>query len=287
MTARLVAAALLAWPVAGALGQEVAVPFARTEIEGLVESSGLVVSRQHRGVLWTHNDSGGAPELFAIRLDGSLVGRIPIEGASNIDWEDLAIDDQGHLYVGDIGNNSSRRQDLSVLVIEEPDPESSEPVRPLRRWSYRFPDQPWPPDGAEANFDAEGLFWARGRLYLISKRRDDTLTVLYRFPEGDGGAELERISSFDVGGMTTAADVTPDGRYLAVLTYHSIVVFERPEEGDDYFAEPPVLQTALVVLATKQSEGLAWNGPDLLISNEQEQIHRLPDVLERRPERYP
>lgn len=286
MTVRLAAAALLVLAVAAALGQDVAVPFARTRAEGLVESSGLVASRQYEGVFWTHNDSGGDPELFAIGLDGSLLGRVAIEDVSNVDWEDIAIDDGGRLYIGDIGNNSSRRQDLSVLVIDEPDP-SAESVPVLHRLPYRFPDQPWPPDGAEANFDSEGLFWAQGRLYLISKRRDDTLTVLYRFPEGTQGGELERVSSFDVGGMTTAADTTPDGRYLAVLSYRSVLVFERPAEGDDYFAQPPIVRTSLALPVTKQGEGVAWHGTDLLIGNEQEEIHRLPDVLERKPERYP
>ncbi len=38
------------------------------------ESSGLSASRAHRGVLYTHNDSGDSARVFAVREDGTLVG---------------------------------------------------------------------------------------------------------------------------------------------------------------------------------------------------------------------
>ena len=42
----------------------------------LVETSGLVASRRPRGVLWSHDDSGGNAELFALGLDGADLGRV-------------------------------------------------------------------------------------------------------------------------------------------------------------------------------------------------------------------
>ena len=39
----------------------------------ITESSGLAASLLHPGVLWTHNDSGNPPRIYAIDPDGSLV----------------------------------------------------------------------------------------------------------------------------------------------------------------------------------------------------------------------
>ena len=85
------------------------------------ESSGLVASRTHPGVFWTHNDSGNPPRLFAVRADGSLI-REYVVGAPNVDWEDIAADDKGRLYIGEIGNNGGLLPLRAVYRVEEPDP---------------------------------------------------------------------------------------------------------------------------------------------------------------------
>ena len=53
------------------------------------ESSGVAVSRTYPGVLWTHNDSGDDAVLYAIDMAGNLIGRFPVSGARNRDWEDI------------------------------------------------------------------------------------------------------------------------------------------------------------------------------------------------------
>src|SRR5687767_4556689 len=76
----------------------------KIEPKAISESSGLVASRRHDGVFWTVNDSGNAPVLYAITREGKAIAEFPVD-AKNVDWEDLAIDDAGHLYVADVGNN--------------------------------------------------------------------------------------------------------------------------------------------------------------------------------------
>src|SRR5690348_17331988 len=70
----------------------------RLGAKDIEESSGLVASRRHADVLYTHNDSGGAPVIFAIRPDGSLLKQFRVPG-KHTDWEDIATDDAGRLYV--------------------------------------------------------------------------------------------------------------------------------------------------------------------------------------------
>ena len=75
------------------------------------------------GIFWVHNDSGNPPLLFAIRGDGRIVRQFRL-AVPNLDWEDIAIDDQGHLYLGDIGNNTGRLPLRVIYRIDEPDPSS-------------------------------------------------------------------------------------------------------------------------------------------------------------------
>ena len=93
----------------------------RIAAKAVGESSGLVASRRHAGVFWTVNDSGNDPVLYAISREGELIAAFPVD-AKNVDWEDLAIDDDGHLYVADVGNNDGRRTEVRVLRVDEPDP---------------------------------------------------------------------------------------------------------------------------------------------------------------------
>ena len=48
----------------------------------LRESSGIAVSRTQPGVLWSHNDSGDAPTLYAIDLKGRLLAKVAVETQS-------------------------------------------------------------------------------------------------------------------------------------------------------------------------------------------------------------
>ena len=85
------------------------------------ESSGLIASRKHPDVFWTHNDSGNAPELFAVTREGKLLATYMLN-VRNTDWESITADDEGHLYVGDTGNNEHRRDRVFVYRVDEPDP---------------------------------------------------------------------------------------------------------------------------------------------------------------------
>ena len=76
----------------------------------ITEASGLAGSRVNPGVLWTHNDSGGLPRVFALDLTGHLLGTWNLPGVNANDYEDIAVGPGpeagvSYLYVGDIGDN--------------------------------------------------------------------------------------------------------------------------------------------------------------------------------------
>src|SRR5690606_36193488 len=76
-------------------------------------SSGLAVSHCQDGVLWTHNDSGDLPLIYAAAPEGRHLGVWRVEGAEHIDWEDIALTrtEAGScvFYIGEIGNNDRKR----------------------------------------------------------------------------------------------------------------------------------------------------------------------------------
>ena len=114
---------------------DVARPAVTVQVRQLTEAWGLVASTKNPGVLWTHNDAGDGPRIFAIRADGTKVAEIALGGAAKAkDWEDLAIgpDPAGNdsLYIGDIGDNDENRPSIFVYKIAEPS--RAEPSRASR-----------------------------------------------------------------------------------------------------------------------------------------------------------
>ena len=265
----------------------------RLQSEAISESSGLVASRTHEGVFWTHNDSGDVPRIFAIDRSGALLAEFAVDGATHRDWEDIAIDDAGHLFLADIGNNGSRRRDLVVYRVPEPDPRSTaRSVQVERALRFRYGNQV---DGsALLNFDAEALVWYAGALYVFTKHRADTQSQVYRLEDQPGGEPqvLQPLGALELGaeGMdpaltrATAADARADGRRIALLTYGAIHLFEPagPAQlgGAALWPLTPIRRIALDRRETQQAESIAWDGTSLWFGNEQGQLFRLPDLAQ-------
>ena len=231
------------------------------------ESSGLAKSAHWPNVFWTHNDSGHPPRLFAIRGDGTTVANrhtgssgIIVAGAESVDWEDIAIDDQGTLIIGDIGNNMSSRATLTLYRVREPDPFKAAKTDLVEKRLIYFPDSP------SRAWNCEALFWAGGRTYLLTKQRGGIKTGLYvvNGAPTQEAQSLVKIGSFDFGASVTAADASPDGRLLAVLTYNSVWLFEGTSEGNDYFNG----KRSVFPFHIWQTEALCFDGDRILIGNE-------------------
>src|SRR5687767_11357942 len=95
------------------------------ENQSVKESSGIAASRRNNGVLWTHNDSGDGPFIFAFDRQGKHRGVWRIAGAAALDWEDMAVGPgptrgRSYLYIGDIGDNLKKRGQIIVYRVAEP-----------------------------------------------------------------------------------------------------------------------------------------------------------------------
>ncbi|MCB9666283.1 MAG: hypothetical protein H6732_19390 [Alphaproteobacteria bacterium] len=256
-------------------------PVARGVLPPVVaESSGLVASARLPGVFWTHNDSGDVPRLFAVDGAGGLLGEIAVDGAEAVDWEAITRDDAGNLWIADLGNNRSSRTDLTLYRVPEPAPEAGR-VAADRVVRVAYPEQTAFPDPGLA-FDCEAVWWEAGTLWLATKHRKDTRTVLYRVDGLEGAGSLTRVAELDVGGadhpfggQVTDADLHPSGRWLALLTYHAVLVLERAP-GEEGFGR--VVHTVeLDGDVTGQCEAVAWDGWSLVFTNEGRGVFRIDD----------
>jgi hypothetical protein len=179
-------------------------------------------------MVWTHNDSGGGPQVHLVGPDGADLGAWPVVGAKALDWEDMDIgpgpDGADHLYVGEIGDNFTIRS--RVFVYRAAEPVDVATPAPLEAAEFVFTY----PDGAH---DAESLFVdpIGGRVHIISKFADGSNPSLYRAPvsaEPGNAAELEGLGELDLGGrVPTAAAVSADGRLIAVRTYTDVLLWDR------------------------------------------------------------
>lgn len=191
---------------------------AEIDVKGLKESSGVVASRKHPGVFWTHNDGEGGPYLFAIDREGKRRGRVRIAGAAMYDWEDIAAG-PGGLYIGDIGDNARKRKQIIVYRVAEPHPDADVSKR-AETIRLTYPDGP---------HDAEALLVhpKSGDIYIVTKARGkDARTLVFKAPAG--GGEVRRVAEIDfpnaslmslIIGRVTGGDISPDGRTVALCDY--------------------------------------------------------------------
>jgi hypothetical protein len=240
------------------------------------EPSALVASVRHPGVLWTLGDSGTAATVFGLDRRGAVVARLHVQGVVNVDWEELAIDAEGGLYIADLGNNANTRRDLRVHRVMEPEALGDHHVTPVDAIHIAYADQRAFPDPAALNFDAEAVVHDGTTLWVWTKHRSDNWTTAYRLPAvwPDDLAVLSPMGTFDLGphpvdatGRLTAASLSPDGQWLALLAYHGLWVLPRPADGVSWWTQTPTVHRLDVVRAG-QIEAVAWYAGGLVLLNE-------------------
>ncbi len=239
----------------------------------VTECSGMVQSLRYEGIFWALGDGGSGAAIVPVTADGKLArgwnGPVAVTGCKNFDWEDLALDDRGNLIIADVGNNSGRRKQLMLHFTPEPRP-GVRSVAPTRSLRVHYADQ----KEASPDYDCEAVFSAGGRIYFLTKHRSDNRTRLYRLAGQSTSRSnpLELVDSFDIGGMVTAADTSPDGKRVAVLTYTMLWVFDYDRASGSIFRRG-IRRTPIFAW---QAEAVAWDGNDsLVIANEQGQLFRL------------
>jgi hypothetical protein len=220
------------------------------------EASGLAVGRGRPTILWTHNDSGNATDLFAISADGAIQGRMPLPFRTR-DWEDISAapcprrdgdpDRPGNcLYVGDIGDNEMARKSVRVYVVPELTPGTA-----LTAAGRQLIFTVTYPDGAH---NAEAMFVAGRYLFIVTK---DRTGIVYRStsPLADGDVTMRRVTQLELTGVTDA-EASADEESVAVRTSDEVVIY-RTVDLMDSGKVPQGVRIAVGGLREPQGEGVA------------------------------
>ena len=174
----------------------------------------------YNGRLWTHNDSGGKPILYALdTATFEVVQRITISNGKNKDWEDVCTDGK-NVFVGDFGNNKGNRKNLRIYTFPlSALPSEGDASITADTISFYFADQTEFEKEKYNDFDCESIFATDKYLYLFSKGWKTGTTRLYRLSKQPGTHAAEVVNGFDSKGLITGADYDPETGTLALVGY--------------------------------------------------------------------
>lgn len=242
--------------------------------EVLTECSGMVLIGKDTFI--GLNDSGNPAELIIFSLKpGSTPRKVKIKGATNHDWEELTADDQ-YIYIGDTGNNTGARKDLTIyrvskMEIHEDAEVIAEPI------FFNYPEQENFLPNSNHNFDCEAMVCVGDSLYLFTKNRKNHKTDLYSISKIPGKYHARHLGQFDVQGLVTGAAFrsSVSGNELALVGYtdkkegfHPFVVYFEHVEGTHFFNAP---SKRLSFKGKEQTETiLFFDDRHVYVSNESE-----------------
>jgi hypothetical protein len=248
----------------------------------ITEASGIAASRLNPGCYYIHNDSGDSPRVFLIDRTGRVRLEIRLAGAHAVDYEDISMapGDQPGMFdvcVADIGDNNARRKNVTIYRFPEPplpdaagtasrtaaDTSVAE-VHPTA-YVFRYADGP-------ADAEAFCVHPRTGDGYILTKRLTGG-SLVYKLTAPWNPREetpLPRLCTVELPAsivglarIVTAADISPDGRRLAVRCYVNGWEWRLPPDADDadfdrIFATKPV---ELNLPGEPQGEALCYS-PD-------------------------
>ncbi len=224
------------------------------------ENSGLIFWREK---IWTHNDSGGDPCIYAIdTATGEILQTLTIKNAMNFDWEDISQDEE-FIYVGDFGNNRGTRKELRVYKIPKKNiPENGNmEIDSVDVISFSYGDQQdFTKRTNRHNFDCEAMVSLGENLVLFSKNWADQQTKVYLLPKNPGSYEVNPYATFNAEGLITGAALSPDHSLLALVgyvDYESFIWLFSNFEGNDFFSGK-ILRVNFPELVFVQTEGVCF-----------------------------
>ncbi|XP_064596817.1 uncharacterized protein LOC135463489 [Liolophura sinensis] len=196
------------------------------------EGSGLAASRRHPGILYTHNDHGGKNKIFALdATNARLRATFTISGATNHDWEDIAVGTCGQetcIYIGDIGDGGP--QPHTIYRVKEPRDIRDQSLPVESKLLYEFSEK-----------DCETLMIdPQGELYIASKTDDEPSWIAHVPTNGNWGTgtvvKVHRQAKFPfytskknpVGG-----DISPDGTEM-LIKFKEWVLYYKLASGESY-----------------------------------------------------
>lgn len=210
------------------------IPMQHLELpEALEETSGLIFWADG---IWTFNDSGGDPKIYKVdTISGIIIQEITISNGNNVDWEDIA-QDEDHIYVGDFGNNSGTRKDLLIYRIAKADiPSTGNADVSAEVISYSYADQEdFTPKPENNEYDCEAMICVEGNIYLFTKNWVSETSRLYSMSSEPGNYSLLPLDTLNTSGLVTGAAFSDELGQVILSGYRNympilFLLFDYPE----------------------------------------------------------
>jgi uncharacterized protein YjiK len=176
----------------------------------LAETSGLYCPSNKK--VYSINDSGNTPVIYSLSTEGVIVNEQLI-GAKNNDWEAITGDNR-FFYIGDIGNNAGKRQDINVIKLDKATNQSS--VLKISYSNNKIENN----EHIRHDFDAEALVITNQNLYLFSKSWQSNKLYIYKVDTNIQEQVLHPIASTEgLPGVVTGVDFNKATNEYIVVGY--------------------------------------------------------------------
>lgn len=191
----------------------------------LDETSGLVFFNNY---FWTINDSGGKASLYAFdKKSGKIKQYLKIIGGLNVDWEDLA-QDENYIYIADTGNNAGKRKEFQIYKVAKTDilkvKEETGKVN-AEKIVFSFSPQPENLETHNHNYDIESLVVVDGRIMFFTKNWADRKSSCYEIKNG----VAHKVKSYNPKGLLTGAYYDKKNNRILAVGYHKYAkVYQKP-----------------------------------------------------------
>ena len=234
------------------------------------EASGVAPATRTPGAYFLVDDASGTGDIVAVDTAGARLATVTVGGMSAGNAEALSSGPCGAtplpggpasrcLYVGDIGDNNSRRDGIAVFRIAEPDISSGNVSVPGDGWRYTYPDGP---------HNAESMMIDNDGSVLIVTKPGRVGSPPHRMYRGrPGGGELVLVREFRppdaqrpfrtmiTGNVATDLAAAP-GRVL-LLTYDEVQQYTAPTPDAPLSTFPDWPHRRLPLDGLPQAEGVA------------------------------
>ncbi|MEJ7849131.1 MAG: hypothetical protein WKF92_13695 [Pyrinomonadaceae bacterium] len=250
----------------------------RIEFGEIKESSGITMSRCQRDIIWTHNDSGDGPFIYAMSSKGKHLGAWQVRNARNLDWEDIASfkDSFGkcQLYIGETGNtDKNERSEHKIYRVAEPIVGASDSNSTSKNTLQTAAAEVLIFSYPDSRHDAETLLVhpQTGDIYVLTKQRDKPSGVYKLKPIFDESitVKAEKISDITLpavpNGLLTGGEISPDGKRLILCDYFAGYELTLPVGAasfDDIWKQKPF---AIELGDRKQGEAIGYSADGLSI----------------------
>lgn len=193
------------------------------------ELSGLAASRLNPGLIYTHEDSGGNPEVYLTNANGDDLGKIVLDGVYNRDWEDIACGPgpeagKTYIYVAEIGDNDAVYGSIAIYRFVEPDLKGANAQTAVHvtpetiKLVY--------PTGA-VNAETVMVDPLTKDIYISTKQVGKSTLYVAKYPQSlSATTTLTPLANFPFD-LLTAGDISPDGSEILVRNTGQIWYWKR------------------------------------------------------------